>query len=185
LGPSPAFAGGGVHLASPVADPLIGFDGRASGNTRRAMVQIVDAAGRWRWERMLLLVAVMLGVVAMHALAAGDCAECGPGPGMPPVGAAAAGMGGEMDVAGPHAVPVDHGRPGPMPEPMSHDVLHLCLAVLAAAIVLGLTAVAYATRSRRGAGPDRRASNEIGTVWPRPPPRRTAVRLAQLCVLRN
>jgi hypothetical protein len=34
------------------------------------MVWSVNPAGRWRWERLLLLVPLMLGVLTMHALVA-------------------------------------------------------------------------------------------------------------------
>jgi transposase-like protein len=143
---------------------------RKRGTPVLVMVGVVDAAGRWRWERLLLLVAVMLGVVTMHSLAVAPGTHC-PNP------PAIAVTGGVTMSAGPHAASADGCHHGPG----SCDLLHLCLGVVAAAVVLALAAVAVAALIRRTiAGPRR-----LGVVvQPRPPPR-TAVRLALLCVLRN
>jgi hypothetical protein len=72
----------------------------------------------------------------------------------------------------------------PDPMPTSHELLHLCLAVLAAAIALGLAAVVVTILTRRDNHTAAPCPREVVPVPPRPPPR-TAVRLAQLCVLRN
>lgn len=135
------------------------------------MVGIAEPAGRWQWGRLVLLVAVLLRVVTMHALVdlGTRCAD-------PPTMAA---TGQATTPAGPHAGPAGGCHHGPMP---AHDLLHLCLAVLATA-VLALAALAVAARIRRSIAGPRLRSRVIG-LQPRPPPR-TAVRLALLCVLRN
>ena len=69
------------------------------------------------------------------------------------------------------------------PMPMSHELGHLCVAILGAALLLAL-AVAVAFLTRRGSGSLRRSDVGTEPERPRPPPR-TAVRLAQLCVMRN
>jgi hypothetical protein len=147
------------------------------------MVWSVNPAGRWRWERLLLLVPLMLGVLTMHALVADAGTRCADSPTMA-----------ETMAVGSHVGPADShaGRTGSRAGhtgcdygsmPASHDLLHLCLAVLAVAVVLGLgdAAAALVRRGHRSAS-GRPAG--VVTVQPRPPPR-TAVRLAQLCVLRN
>ncbi len=71
---------------------------------------------------------------------------------------------------------------GSMPSSL-HQILHLCLAILAALLVLGAIALALWCTLR----PDRHAIR-ISTLDGRAPRRRpppTSVRLAQLCVLRN
>jgi hypothetical protein len=140
------------------------------------MVLSVDPAGRWRWERLLLLVAVMLGVLAMHALVADAGTHCADSPTMAQTMAAGSHAGPAASHAG-HAG-CDHGV-----MPASHDLLHLCLVVLAVAVVLGLGNVAAALVRRGNRSASGRPARVV-TVQPRPPPR-TAVRLAQLCVLRN
>lgn len=141
------------------------------------MVRSVDPAGRRQWERLLLLVAVMLGVVTMHALVTGAGTHCADLPTMA-----------QTMTADPHAGPAGlHAGPAGCEHgstPASHDLLHLCLAVLAAAVVLAFVAVAYAALARRGDRPASGRPTGVVIVQPRAPPR-TAVRLAQLCVLRN
>lgn len=97
---------------------------------------------------------------------------------------------GSMTMSGPsdrvHSDRV-HGGVGTAMDPAANAamdmLMHACLAVLVALIVLGLlAAVAEALDRRREPG----RGVTVGTAirWARPPPR-TAVRLAQLCVLRN
>lgn len=133
-------------------------------------VDVVNVAGRWRWERVLLLIAVLLGVVTMHATVA-------PGPQDTTTPA----MTHPAMAAVPETPGVEH---PPDPMPASHELLHLCLAVLAAAIALGLAAVAVTILTRRDHHMADPWPREVVLVPPRPPPR-TAIRLAQLCVLRN
>ena len=140
----------------------------------------VEPSGRRRWERLLLLFAAVVGVALMHSLAAP----------MP--------VGGEMATSEPMAAQMtadattdgtiidSHGDPaghGHVPTPMSHQLGHLCVAILGAALLLAL-AVAVAWLTRRGSDSPRRSDVGTSPEWPRPPPR-TAVRLAQLCVMRN
>lgn len=149
----------------------------------------MNAASEWRWERVLLLFAVLFAVVAMHAAVA-PIAPVGAMPGMS--------SGTELSVAAPGShtmapatmepvIATDAGQMGaghmPGPMPMVHQMLHLCLAVLAAVIQLGLALGALLIMARRLRTPSGRSPRAI-IVAPRPPPR-SAVRLAQLCVLRN
>jgi hypothetical protein len=113
---------------------------------------------------------VILGVVTMHA-------SMTPGP----QDTATPAMTATAMASLPEMPGVEH---SPDPMPASHELLHLCLAVLAAAIALGLTAVAVTILTRRDHYTAAPCPREVVLVPPRPPPR-TAVRLAQLCVLRN
>ena len=147
---------------------------------------------------MLLLLTVVLGVVLMHSPVAGPAAPAATDPMSP----------GPMAVA---PMPLDQGPPGvvlttgtglasvvdahltgtqggsvgghdSMPAGALHELMHLCLAVLVVLVVLGLVGLAFLLRR-----PTRSAAALLPApvvVPPRPPPR-TAVRLAQLCVLRN
>lgn len=156
---------------------------------------------RGRVARWMLVLAVAVGLVGMHHLLAHD-------PDAPAGGAAlaesmtygmpsgTAAMTAAMTAAGPVAPVSTRTRPHlvsdadratvMMPSP-GHDLamgmlMHLCLAVLGGLIVLGLAAVAVTIRVRQRLGPTRFCG--VVTVRPRSPPR-IAVRLAQLCVLRN
>jgi hypothetical protein len=133
----------------------------------------VEPGGRRRWERLLLLFAAVVGVALMHSLAAP----------MPVGGEMAAQMTADATTDG--TIIHSHGDPGDehVPTPMSHQLGHLCVAILGAALLLAL-AVAVAWLTRRGSDSPRRSDVGTSPEWPRPPPR-TAVRLAQLCVMRN
>lgn len=154
------------------------------------MVAVMGRAGSWRWERVLVVLALLVGVVAMHSLvmpmvddhampvASAAMTEdlhghvmTGPGT---PVDAMPAGMSAGM----PNEM-----HPGPAPSPDAHPMMHLCLAVLGALLLLALWVMTFVirTRSVADAVPIR---VRIAALWPRPPPP-TSVRLAQLCVLRN
>ena len=134
----------------------------------------------WRWERVLLLLAVLFGVIAMHAAVA-------------PVSHTMAGMPSVVSSVMPGSdtatsvVPragismSTHHMPGPAPA--AHRMLHLCLAVLATVIQLGLALVGLLILARRPRTPSCRVPRVV-SLAPRPPPP-SAVRLAQLCVLRN
>lgn len=138
---------------------------------------------------MLLLAVLLLGVVAMHAGVAP--AGAGHGPTDHGAGTDRAGTGMAVTVEAGHAgeasAPVEPAdataaSTTPMPMPALHELLHLCLAVLVAMILLGLALVAFLGFARGVAV--RARVPEVVIVRPRSPPR-TAVRLAQLCVLRN
>ncbi|NIH86566.1 hypothetical protein [Amycolatopsis granulosa] len=86
------------------------------------------------WRRVVLLCLLALGLVGMHHIAGAAAPES---PAM--------------------SVPADAGHPvGHQDHGMRHDVLHLCLAVLLAGVVLGLGMLLRAIRtpppSRRPAG---------------------------------
>jgi hypothetical protein len=139
----------------------------------------VERGGRRRWERLLLLFAAVVGVALMHSFAAP----------MPVGGATATSepMVAQLTVDASTGAPIihSHGDLGDehVPMPMSHDLGHLCVAILGAAVLLAL-AVAVTFLARRGS--DSLPRLVVGTrpEWARPPPP-TAVRLAQLCVMRN
>lgn len=132
--------------------------------------------------RWVLLCALALGVLGMHHLSA------------PARGHDA------VDGHGVAAAPVAHAVPLPMPDPGccpaldpappapdhggGHDLLaHLCLAILAATVGIGLSLLLlWGRRARRSTGPPGAAAG--GGRHPRPPPRPTSTRLASLCVLR-
>jgi hypothetical protein len=157
---------------------------------------------------VLLLLAVVLGVVVMHSPVAGPATPAATDP-MP-----AGPMSLEPMAVTPSAVapmPLGHGPPGAvltpgtglasavdahlpstqdgsagdhdsMPAGALHELMHLCLAVLAGLVVLGLVVLVFLLR--RAARSAAALLPAPVVVPPRPPPR-TAVRLAQLCVLRN
>jgi Family of unknown function (DUF6153) len=139
----------------------------------------MDATNRWRWERILLVLAALFGVVAMHATV-GPMHERA----MPSAPAAAHS---DMELFAPaamaSAVTASSGIPGDGPMSMPHALMHLCLAILSAGIVLGLLALAIAILLGRELTPPR-TPVPVATR-PSRPPRRSALRLAQLCVLRN
>jgi hypothetical protein len=138
----------------------------------------------WRWERALVVLALLAGVVAMHSLAmpmahtvdhAGSVTTAATAPGHQPSGHPMAG-GMTTTVATAMSAPQAPGLGG-------HTMLHVCLAVLTALLLLALQAAAHLRRT--GITVDRApARAPHATPWPRPPPP-TSVRLAQLCVLRN
>jgi hypothetical protein len=148
---------------------------------------VMERAGSWRWERVLVVLALLVGVVAMHSLPMPTPAHAGPGAAaattddlhghghapaemVAPVDPTSAGMSSEM-------------RPGPAQPPDVHTMMHLCLAVLGALLLLVLRAVTFVVGTRSDA--DVVAIRvRIAALRPRPPPP-TSVRLAQLCVLRN
>lgn len=150
-------------------------------------------------RQMLFVLPLILGVLCMHALILIGTAPVTDGHISRP-GAAATAPGAAQDMpahasAGTTdataAYPIaqqgtDHSvhgaGHGSMPSSM-HQILHLCLAILAALLVLGMAALALWPTLR----PDRRHVRIRALVRRasrrRPPP--TSVRLAQLCVLRT
>lgn len=149
-------------------------------------------------QRWLLVLAVVAGLIGMHHLIAhspvapGPSAQSSAGPGplagpglvtvsspiethRAPAPAASMTMSGPSDRV--------HGGVGTAMDPAANAAMdmamHACLAVLAALIVLGLLAAVAEVLD-----PGRGVTFGIAARWARPPPR-TAVRLAQLCVLRN
>ncbi len=149
-------------------------------------------AGSWRWGRVLLLLAALFGIVAMHSTV---------GPMHEPAMPASAGvasievqLGARITASSvvhalwlvEHAVPAvaaSSDMPGHGPMSMPHALMHLCLAILSAGIVLGLLAVALVILLRPELAPSP-AALPVATR-PSRPPRRSALRLAELCVLRN
>jgi hypothetical protein len=165
-------------------------------------MSFMDATGRWSWRQVLLLLAVVLGVVIMHAPLAGsdvpaadEPVSVGPmsttdqePPGVVDHAAAAVMTAGSAfaslvdgDVGGTHDMAAgDHDS---MPAGALHDLMHLCLAVLAGLVVLGLAgflAFLLYEPARSAA-----AVRSAPVIVPPGPPPRMAVRLAHLCVLRN
>lgn len=146
-----------------------------------------------------MVLALLLGVVAMHAMVApmtdDRAASISPadhtGPAfvsvapLPMISQGAMVGGSSAGVARPESATLSSGGPSDpaAPMPMAHDIMHLCLAVLAAVVALGVAMIVLivGARERSSAAPRRTRSV---TFAARPPPR-TAVRLAQLCVLRN
>ncbi|MBN9098023.1 MULTISPECIES: hypothetical protein [unclassified Pseudonocardia] len=140
-----------------------------------------------QWERVLLVLATLFGVVAMHATVAPVHDQAGPMTGAS-VGVAAPVI---HDPAAVH--PVDHvgdapeivssGKPSDAPMPMPHSLMHLCLAIMTMAILLGLLVIVRMMLWRHDPAPHPPAM-PVSAHPSRPPPSH-AVRLAQLCVLRN
>ncbi|TCK21456.1 DUF6153 family protein [Pseudonocardia endophytica] len=130
-----------------------------------------------------VVVALVLGLLGMHALVVGDAGMRDAPMSMDSIPAAAPSEPRSVDRAGegPAAMPAvnaSHGDHGPS----THPMLHLCLAVLAGLMVLLLgiallrtEPAAVTTTAERGRG---RREPPV-----RPPP--TSVRLARLCVMRN
>ncbi|GAY10979.1 hypothetical protein TOK_5464 [Pseudonocardia sp. N23] len=135
------------------------------------------------------MLALLLGVAAMHSLAV----PIGADHAMPPAtattsphpdggsipGPLVTGSRAAGPAAGTAAVEIATAQPATAVE----QIMHLCLAMLTALIILGLWAVTYllATGYATARGPRPLA---MVVTRPRAPPP-TAVRLAQLCVLRN
>lgn len=148
--------------------------------------------GRWRWERVLLVLAALFGVVAMHATVgpapepatptAAAVASVGEHLVAPAASSSAVALSSFVDYAAP-AIAASSEMPGHDPMSMPHALMHLCLAILSAGIVLGLLAVAVAILLGRELAPSRTPVRLASR--PSRPPRRSALRLAQLCVLRN
>jgi len=157
-------------------------------------------------RRWLLVLVLAAGLIGMHHLIAGH-PDALAGATQPVAASAMVAMGpvvasgaaastGIRPVAGRAATPGQDGPgfavapsarisgPGPvMNMPVMDMLMHACLAVLAALSVLALAAaVGLLTLSRPA--DDRARPRPAVPHWARPPPR-TAVRLAQLCVLRN
>lgn len=158
------------------------------------MVVVMDGPGRVRWERMLLVLAALVGIVAMHSMVGPSHDEAMPAPSGLSLVASPVEPGGHAHsaIAGPtvgvHVATVmttaASSGDGPMsPMSMPHALMHLCLAVVATGIVLGLLAVVLVAVM-----PDQRSRlNRAPRTGVRParPPLPTGARLAQLCVLRN
>lgn len=144
--------------------------------------------GSWRWERVLLVLATLLGVVAMHATIAPMHDQAGP---MATVATAAGSGAAARDVVGlpliggheGPAATASSSMPGDGPMSMPHSLMHLCLAIMTMGILLGLLIIVLVTLLRHTRSP----APPTAPVSSRPsrPPARHAVRLAQLCVLRN
>ncbi|RIQ23211.1 hypothetical protein DY240_12825 [Jiangella rhizosphaerae] len=119
-------------------------------------------------SRLLVLAALLLGIVLMHHVAGAGHAD-GHSPAHEPAAAA-------------HA----EGHDGePSPSPSGHELVHLCLAVLTAAVLV----LAGRVLLRRLPPLARRARDAVVT-WParrvRPPPRLYgSALLTSLCVLRT
>ena len=152
-----------------------------------AILAAVHTGGRGiaRW---LLILSIAAGLIAMHHLGAHTPDMHGPDMSSPATAtpAQATEQPISMDAATSAAHPASAmelvaAAPDPGTTAMSM-LMHLCLAVLAALLVLGMLAVAFAVLSRRPRAAN--ISRAVVIAWPRAPPR-TAVRLAQLCVLRN
>ena len=151
----------------------------ADGGAGRGHIRVIGVGGRrleW-WQRVLLVLGLIVGVVTMHAVA--GCAQGHSG-------AAAAhsvldGASGQIAAE----MPAESSRPAPMPAPMPalQDLLDLCLAVLAGAIALGVARL-LAVLAHRHVEETRPTASHAPRDVARPPPP-TSVRLAQLCVLRN
>jgi hypothetical protein len=152
-------------------------------------------------RRLVLLPAVLLGIVTMHALAIGPPTALAPAMAAthapsaehsrmldsPPAADATPTSGtGTATLAGvvsTGAMATDDPAPGPMPPMSGHDLMHLCLAVLAALLVLLVGLVRLEWAHLRGSA----VADRLRTVHPtsrRPPPGHAA-RQAELCVLRN
>lgn len=154
---------------------------------RRAIVEAVNDTGRPQWERVLLVLATLLGVVAMHATIAPMHDQAGPMPGSATFAGnsvahdlvALIPVGGSSNAE----VTTSSSMPGDGPMSMPHLLMHLCLAIMTMVILLGLLTMVLTTLLRCPRSPARLAYP--ASSRPLRPPHRHAVRLAQLCVLRN
>ena len=139
-----------------------------------------------RWQRGLLLLAVVLGVVSMHSTVVSHLGG-GPHPALARMSSPA--MSAEPMSVAPAEAPPSAATASPAhagdghPGSGLHDLLHLCLAVLTGLIV-AVALTLFAIVAARAA---RSAPTEVGrsATGPRAPPPPTSVRLARLCVLRN
>ena len=136
------------------------------------------------WASRLVLLAVALGLVAMHHLVAGHQHSM---PGPTGLATAATAMAVAPNQAGPpRTLPGAHPSPGPAAllhqHPDGHDMsmsMHMCLAVLAAvALLMALVLIAAGWRPT----PRRSRPHAAASAGPRAPP--GPRRLAQLQVLR-
>lgn len=129
----------------------------------------VRRSGLLPWERLLLVAAVVVGVVTMHAT-----------PVLCPAEPARdhASVGASQHDAG--TVLVDEQQGGDCG--MQH-ALAACLAILGAGLLL--LAARLLRLLANLAAPDRRAAGSVAAIPARAPPPTTAVRLAQLCVSRR
>ena len=128
------------------------------------------ATGLLPWERLLLVAALVVGVLTMHATPV----LC---PGDPAGGTAPAA------VTHGHAATVPVAEQDQGEDCGAHHALAACLAILGVGILM------VALRLLRhlaplAAAPGRRAVSAVAASVARPPPR-TSLRLAQLCVSRR
>ncbi|MGI5130040.1 DUF6153 family protein [Pseudonocardia sp. CA-107938] len=135
-------------------------------------------------SHVLLLAALIMGVLSMHAVAAPVAHSTATHSAVAaPVDHAPEDMAGvEMPSQAPTAASEAAGH-GSGPSSVLHDLMHLCLAVMAGLVLLIATLVlvwVVAATDRAGV-----PSSRAVAVRPARPPPRTAVRLAQLCVLRT
>lgn len=158
------------------------------------------------WQRALLMLAVIAGLATMHGVVTDDHQGCaaspvmsvaGPVPGESPPGGAGhldrgdavtngAAAPGAWTTGAPTFAPAPTPSPGeeqPAPAAPPFDLLSLCVAVLAAALVIALAAAVTRLARDRDIRPFPAAARVIRTQPRSPPP--ISVRLAQLCVLRN
>jgi hypothetical protein len=150
----------------------------------------------------MLLLAVLLGIVTMHALAVGPATALAPSMAAPhapstehslvldsPLSALmppTSGMG-TATAASPAsmgAMATDDHAPGPMPPMSGHDLMHLCLAVLAALLVLLVGRILLGRPRFPGSVVTADRLRQVHPTPRRPPPGHAA-RQAELCVLRN
>jgi len=151
----------------------------------------MNTVGHWRWERLLLVIVLALGVLAMHATPAVAAAAQPVASGTPMPGTAAAGSAHAMSGAGqPIGDQARAGEPGGGEQgghgsnPATHHVLSVCLAILGTLVLLATAVAAFIAVARRSRRTTARAVPAAIPVAARPPPTH-AVRLAELCVLRN
>lgn len=126
--------------------------------------------------RWLLLIALVFGIAGMHTLGHPEPAHgqtCG-------IIAGSGHSWGGPTLASPHDE--DH-HAGQRDENFPKlDPLAVCLAILASLVLLALSLTALRIRRPAVAGPSTRLGRGLSIA--RPPPKRTAVRLALLSVLR-
>lgn len=138
-------------------------------------------------RQSLLALTLIVGVLCMHALVLIDAAPAAGEQVQPPVAAAHAVP--AHAPAGPHTTAVTaavmHGPDvaGHGSMPSSHQVMHLCMAILAAMVVLGAVVLALWRTVRADCQGLSTAALVRRAPLRRPPP--TSVRLAQLSVLRT
>lgn len=123
---------------------------------------------------------LVLGVLAMHAVPAPRAAD--PSQDSMPMSAPSSPA---LAPALPGPAQPAADQPGHRPDSDLHHVLAACLAVLGAGVLLAAAAAVFLALRRQEDGTARvRVVPTVVAVAPRPPPAH-AVRLAQLCVLRN
>jgi hypothetical protein len=148
--------------------------------------------------RLTLLLAVLLGIVTMHALVGESTATTVPVAATPTASHAQQPEHVDMSLldgarmttvtsaiaAAPGPMQASPTAPMPMPMPTSsHDLMHLCLAVLVALVVL-LTRLLLRSQVRLPETAPAPVTHSVDPTPRRPPPGH-AVRQAELCVLRN